>query len=541
MILPMEIGIGLSLARNAGGGLDADAAAYIASVETALSSSISGDQKNAINAFFKTGKSAGWYSSIKRLYLPIWADAAANAIDMISLTSGTFPVPAGVTHGTGYIQGNGSTGYFDPGVGSEPNTLGLSNSSAALFAIILDNNDTAAVQVGSMTSTIAANNRFQFNIFGNQQQFACPTNQATTLVQTNDNITDGVFIGSVTATNSRYLYRRTTAGTAIFSNGNTDTTALSTHRPFVLARNNTGTPDVFCSNARVGVAGWGLAVPGSDAPSFSLALKDLWETTSGLTLEGAEYISALRSAGATVTSTQESAIHNFIKTGKQQGWYSSLKRLYLPIWADAAANAIDMVTRTSGTFPVGGVDQSNVGYVQGDGATGYFDVGASPSSLGLTTSSGSLFYLKYANGISTSFRRNIGVENSATQIAQMAQSTTVHAFDYNTTTTGRLLTGSIGLLSGIFIGSRQGGDRRVERRYSAGFTSLASASGADAGTIPTVNLYALAHNLSGTAANFSDDKLGSYGCASGLSSVDAEAFTLALKDLWETASGLTLV
>ena len=41
-------------------GLDPDAKAYIAAVETALSSSISGDQKNAINDFIKTGKSDGW-------------------------------------------------------------------------------------------------------------------------------------------------------------------------------------------------------------------------------------------------------------------------------------------------------------------------------------------------------------------------------------------------------------------------------------------------------------------------------------------------
>lgn len=265
--------------------LDGDAAGYIDAV-VAAGGTVSSTQKSAIDTFIKTGKSDGWYSSLKRLYLPIWGAAAPNAIDMIGRTSGTFN--GTVTHTAGYVQGDGSTGYFDPGVGSEPNTLGLSNSSASLFVIILDNNDTAAVQVGSMTSTIAANNRFQINTsIAGEQQFACPTNSSSspfTNISTSDGITNGVFICSVTATNARYLHRRTTADTLVLSNTATDTTTLSTHRPFVLARNNTGTPDVFTNNARIAVAGWGLAIAQADAGNFSLAIKNLYEATTGLTL-----------------------------------------------------------------------------------------------------------------------------------------------------------------------------------------------------------------------------------------------------------------
>jgi hypothetical protein len=113
--------------RGVIGALDPDAKAYIAAVETA-GATVSGGQKAAINTFFKTGKSEGWYSNIKRLYLPIWAAAAPNAIDMIDLGSGTFN--GGVTHAAGYVQGNGSTGYFD--TGSTATAKGLSDASCSL-------------------------------------------------------------------------------------------------------------------------------------------------------------------------------------------------------------------------------------------------------------------------------------------------------------------------------------------------------------------------------------------------------------------------
>jgi hypothetical protein len=128
----------LSLSNMLGGGsltLDPDARAYIAAVETA-GGTVSATQRTAVSDFYRAGKSAGWYSSIKRLYLPIWAAAAPNAIDMIGLTSGTFN--GTVTHSAGYVQGNGSTGYFEPPAGSEYGNLGLSNSSASIFYLALD-------------------------------------------------------------------------------------------------------------------------------------------------------------------------------------------------------------------------------------------------------------------------------------------------------------------------------------------------------------------------------------------------------------------
>jgi hypothetical protein len=107
------------------------AAAYIERVETALGSSITETQKTAIGAFIEAEQVDGRWGAHRRLYLPIWANAAANAICLKSLTSGTF---AGtITHGAGYVQSDGSTGYFN--FGTDPSSLGLSagNSSACVL------------------------------------------------------------------------------------------------------------------------------------------------------------------------------------------------------------------------------------------------------------------------------------------------------------------------------------------------------------------------------------------------------------------------
>jgi hypothetical protein len=105
----------LSLSNMLGGGsltLDPDARAYIAAVETA-GGTVSATQRTAVSDFYRAGKSAGWYSSIKRLYLPIWAAAAPNAICMTRADQRHVQ-----RHGDswrGYVQGDGSTGYFDTG------------------------------------------------------------------------------------------------------------------------------------------------------------------------------------------------------------------------------------------------------------------------------------------------------------------------------------------------------------------------------------------------------------------------------------------
>jgi len=258
------------------------------------------------------------------------------------------------------------------------------------------------------------------------------------------------------------------------------------------------------------------------------------------------YIDAVKAAGGAVTATQESAINEFFIIGKADGWYSSLKRIYLPIWAAAAPNAVDMVTRASGTFTVSGVTHS-AGHVAGDGSTGYFDTNARFDTLGLTVSSGYLFALIYS-GTLASLAQVIGAGTAAagkqTVLGQAATVSPARArLRYSGAGTASVEVNTP--VTGIISGSRTTGNRSIYRRISTGTSTLISTDGGDSGTLPESNVYALAQNNNDSIggsdpAAFSDVQLGSYGFGMGLSSTQNNAFTLALKNLWETCTGLTI-
>lgn len=259
----------------------------------------------------------------------------------------------------------------------------------------------------------------------------------------------------------------------------------------------------------------------------------------GLDADAKAYIDAVVAAGATVTSTQRNAINEFIKGGKTDGWWASMKRIYLPIWAVAAPNAIDIVSGTSGTF-AGTVTHAS-GYVQGNGTTGYFDIGVTPSSLGMTTSGGSCFALVNQADSRTDSRFFIGQTDSGNRRIYLHQTgstritTTLYAAAAG-------VTNSSSSRNGIFLGViNTTTDRYLKRRGSGGVTYTTTRTDIDT-TIPSTvrSPYVMANNLNGVTQSFSDARLGVYGLGLGLSSATGDTFTLAVKNLWETCTGLTL-
>lgn len=259
----------------------------------------------------------------------------------------------------------------------------------------------------------------------------------------------------------------------------------------------------------------------------------------GLDADAKAYIDAVVSAGATVTSTQRNAINAFIKGGKTDGWWASMKRVYLPIWAIAAPNAIDIVSRTSGTF-AGTVTHAS-GYVQGNGTTGYFDIGVTPSSLGMTTSGGSVFSLVNQADSRTDIRFFVGETDASNRRVYLQQvtSTTIATTIYGAPAG---VSNASSARNGIFLGVVNAtNDRYLKRRGSAGVTYTSTNATNDTAVASTTrNPYVMANNNNGTAATFSDARLGVYGLGLGLSSATGDTFTLAVKNLWETCTGLTL-
>ena len=515
-----------SLAHQLGkrsGGLDPDAKAYIAAVETAGATVTSG-QKKAINTFVKTGKSDGWYSSLKRMYLPIWASAAPNAVDMITRASGTFS--GTVTHSAGYVKGDGSTGYF-----AVDDTLHdiIGDTSLASIIRLQLNNSGGINYSGAFVST----NRL---LLGNNGSGTTTTGTiGRNTIFATGGFSVGVLVAARTSNTSLIVHGRDSSG---FSSGTEVTTLNDLNIPniapyFAGGANNNSSLFASPAPAEEGAYGVGDALTTSQSEAFSLALKNLWETSTGLTLEGAEYISTIRAAGATVTATQETAIHDFIRTGKSDGWWSSLKRLYLPIWASAAPNAIDMIGLTSGTF--NGTVTHSAGYVQGNGSTGYFDTGDSATTKGLTTSSGSMGALMYDSGLNADWL--MGAISSGLSRSGIFHSAIDVISHYNlSSTSSEARTPS----SGILLFSRDSGNRTFYERDSTGFTTVGSTAGADAGTVSTHNDYLLGVNSGGTAVGFTPVQLGAAFWGLGLDATESEDFTLALKDLWETSTGLTL-
>ena len=250
--------------------------------------------------------------------------------------------------------------------------------------------------------------------------------------------------------------------------------------------------------------------------------------------DAAAYIAAVVNAGGTVSATQRAAVNDFYRAGKSAGWYSSIKRMYLPIWASAAPNAIDMIGLTSGTF-IGTVTYA-AGYVQGDGSTGYFQMTGAVSS-GLTTSSNGLFALQLTAPSGTGLVGLIGNRNLPSQTLALSRinSTTLR---YDT------CDGSFNSLSvllnladtvGIFSAQRVNTSVNIRRRTGSGVASLGGGTVAVGGTYPTVGLFAMRSNFAGN-----DGQFGLFGASLGLTTAQDDAFTLALKNLWESTTGLTL-
>jgi hypothetical protein len=251
------------------------------------------------------------------------------------------------------------------------------------------------------------------------------------------------------------------------------------------------------------------------------------------------YITSLLSVGAAVTPTQQDAINTFVKAGKADGWWSSLKRLYLPIWASAAPNAVDMITRASGTF--NGTVTHSAGYVQGDGSTGYFDFGATPDALGLSVDGGMIGIL--VNQAPTiGVRRLISAQNFSNSVDIFEPTAGLIAGISRTgaaSSTVSLITTSN--VSGIFTHTRENNtSQRLSVRKTAGITSGGVQTTAATGSIPR-NIVALARNSGGSISAFSDLLAGSYFAADdSFTYADEPNFTLALKNLWETCTSLSL-
>lgn len=264
------------------------------------------------------------------------------------------------------------------------------------------------------------------------------------------------------------------------------------------------------------------------------------------------YIADVETAlGTTIEAALPSAvnpkhkIYHFVTAEKAAGRWALHKRIYMPIYNNTAASAIDLVSRLSGTFTGLGSVTHAPGYVQGNGTSGYFDFNVTPSAIGQTLASGMEFVLHKTAPSGTAEKVSVS-SIDGTDITKVVdlnfRASDIH-FSHNTTTTGA---GAIDAplartsQNGIIIASRQGGNRSVFRRNSSAFANLMTQVGADFGTVPTTKTFAAMRSQYGTGVAYSDVQMGAYGAGLGLTEAQADGFSANLKTLWESLTGLTL-
>lgn len=255
------------------------------------------------------------------------------------------------------------------------------------------------------------------------------------------------------------------------------------------------------------------------------------------------YANAVAAAGGTVSGDQRAALSLFVAGEKAAGRWASLKRLYLPIWGAAAANAIDLATLATGSW-VGGVTHA-AGYAEGNGSTGYFNTGVSPATLGFTLDAFGQGFLTVRADTRNETRVWGGSLGATEQyLGLMTQNATqLRSVSYSSSTRARVWSAAAATDQiGIFEQTRVGGSDITYRRHSGGFAAVDTVAVAAGGTgIPAANHYFFALNQGGTATVHTNARLGAYWLDTGFGSATAvEAFTLNIKTLWESLTGLSL-
>ena len=257
------------------------------------------------------------------------------------------------------------------------------------------------------------------------------------------------------------------------------------------------------------------------------------------------YIGLLEGDGVSLSSAQKTAIDTFYVTGKTEGWYSSLRRFYLPIWGAASPNARCLVSGTSATFIGSFTHGSGFTHPSSASASNRFNLNYTLSDEDLTTENACLMALAYDDtapqdrGIPTSNDTLIGagaVTSRSIRINSKSSGLTPQAAWLGVNEDN----GSMGS-HGVMLANRKDGDTTLTRRNASGISDT-STTGSLTGTWNDYPIMGFGSSTgsSGSTTQETDAKAGAFGIGAGLSSTNRSSYTDAVKTLWETCSGITL-
>ena len=263
------------------------------------------------------------------------------------------------------------------------------------------------------------------------------------------------------------------------------------------------------------------------------------------------WIEAEEAAGATFNASQKSAISVFYATQKASGVWAKMRFLY-PTWFGAEArNAIDMVEQRIALFPNG--MSHSAGYIQGTGANQYMDTqyaitGANPITNLCTM--GVLCLQAQTSDVPNRGTIMMTNNNPTTDTIALAHGSAVSGPTFTRTGNASAVDGGLtpANQTGFLIGSQTGNGSDTflaARRNTAGYTLLndISANNVTSSSLKSIICLVKYQNNSDVLNSAHYNTLGRYGCfflADGLNSSEISSFTLALKTLYETLTGLTI-
>jgi hypothetical protein len=275
MIRGIKVGLGLSLAYDYSAPLggDPDALAYISAL-TATGITVSESRNNAITTFIGSEKAAGRWDKHKRIYLPVWQLAAANAICMKSLTSGTFS--GSITHeAKGVKVNNNSNGNMN--TNTNLGALGITNTSYH-FAMLLPEGPEENYSIPFSVNDFSTNSIFTFwnDGFSSLRIMERALSDGSFLT----NLPSIITIGNDSVAGNIYFKEHTSDSTGIGTIAGSVATALSSANLFILGLSN-GSAGM---NSPIGAFSTSTELSSAQDVAYVAALKTLWEACTGLTL-----------------------------------------------------------------------------------------------------------------------------------------------------------------------------------------------------------------------------------------------------------------
>ena len=263
--------------------------------------------------------------------------------------------------------------------------------------------------------------------------------------------------------------------------------------------------------------------------------------------DASTYAAALEGDGVTLSDDQKQAIDTFYTTGKSEGWYSDIARLYLTIWGQASANSRCLVSGTQGTFS-GGIGH-NAGYIDNPSYSGFMDTNSSAVAKGLSSGSQGFGFLQVAPDSSSggcpmggADFYNPGSEGHGAQQGTLS----VMSFHHDAITGSAKVDTTTGITGKrIYSTIEFSGDLYLDERDSSGFSGVGFTSGgayqdfsnASTDLLMAINVY---FGTNPTASNYWGGQMGAAFYHSSSDSSFNEYFTLGLKNLWEGCTGLSL-